>query len=133
MTGDNCSVDINECVSGSCQHNGTCVDTVDGYHCVCSGGHSGPNCDVPPCLSEVRVLVQLVSCITRVKLSLISSQVGKTRIKHTIKDTQVCTVHAPTHAHMHACTHARMHACTLYIYDCCKGFLFVGFFVVRKV
>ena len=43
LTGGNCDVDVNECLSSPCQHNGTCSDSTtasgvsaDAYHCQCT-------------------------------------------------------------------------------------------------
>ena len=38
--------DIDECFSDPCQHNGTCVDLVNKYICVCDGtGYTGDICE----------------------------------------------------------------------------------------
>jgi len=36
--------DIDECVSGPCQNNGTCTDLVLDYNCSCTPGFTGKNC-----------------------------------------------------------------------------------------
>ena len=37
--------DIDDCVASPCKNNGTCVDQVDGYICLCDDGYEGDNCD----------------------------------------------------------------------------------------
>jgi hypothetical protein len=37
--------DIDECASSPCRNNGSCNDSVDGYHCKCVGGYTGLHCD----------------------------------------------------------------------------------------
>ena len=37
--------EINECESSPCQHNGTCIDEVNRYSCVCIPGYTGVNCE----------------------------------------------------------------------------------------
>ena len=38
-------LDIDECLSDPCQHNGTCVGKVNGYDCVCDDGWTGILCE----------------------------------------------------------------------------------------
>ena len=40
-TGYNCEVNIDECASTPCQHDGTCVDRTNAYECQCQEGVSG--------------------------------------------------------------------------------------------
>ena len=37
-------LDINECLSDPCLHNGTCVDSINSYPCDCVPGYNGSNC-----------------------------------------------------------------------------------------
>ena len=41
------STDNNECGSDPCQNNGTCVDLINGYRCVCLPEFIGINCERP--------------------------------------------------------------------------------------
>ncbi|XP_051532915.1 protein crumbs homolog 2a [Myxocyprinus asiaticus] len=57
-TGENCSVDINECESKPCHNGGSCEDMVNGYMCLCAEGFAGLECEVnidecesAPCLN----------------------------------------------------------------------------------
>ena len=43
--GINCSLDIGECTSTPCQNNGTCVDEINQFTCICADGFSGNVCE----------------------------------------------------------------------------------------
>ncbi|XP_072395755.1 protein crumbs [Diabrotica undecimpunctata] len=53
-TGDDCSIDINECENNQCQNNATCVDLINEYKCECLAGYEGEYCetDIDECLSN---------------------------------------------------------------------------------
>ena len=57
ISGLNCTVGVDECESLPCQHNGQCVDDVDGFTCNCTEGYQGPLCesDGDLCTEGVRV------------------------------------------------------------------------------
>ncbi|XP_074532634.1 protein eyes shut homolog [Halichoeres trimaculatus] len=46
FTGTNCEIDINECDSSPCQHDGTCSDLHGHYECQCPTGFLGSNCEI---------------------------------------------------------------------------------------
>ena len=46
FTGENCEVNVNECLSFPCENNGTCEDRIDGYICHCMSGWTGHTCTV---------------------------------------------------------------------------------------
>ena len=39
------SADINDCESNPCRNGGTCIDGVNSYTCICSGGWEGAHCE----------------------------------------------------------------------------------------
>jgi hypothetical protein len=52
-------VNINECESSPCQNNGTCIDGVAAFSCVCRPGFAGARCEInidecesSPCLNQ---------------------------------------------------------------------------------
>ncbi|KAM7536077.1 hypothetical protein Aperf_G00000093698 [Anoplocephala perfoliata] len=48
FTGDDCGIDINECVIGErspCENNGTCFNEPGGYRCECLNGYTGAHCE----------------------------------------------------------------------------------------
>ncbi|XP_076005623.1 protein crumbs homolog 2-like [Genypterus blacodes] len=54
FTGDNCSINIDECASAPCHHGGSCQDLVNSYQCVCPDGFTGVHCelDINECESD---------------------------------------------------------------------------------
>ncbi|XP_029691510.1 protein eyes shut homolog [Takifugu rubripes] len=54
-SGQNCRLDVNDCVRHWCQNGATCVDEIDGYSCVCPGGFTGVYCeeDIDYCLDHL--------------------------------------------------------------------------------
>lgn len=49
FTGENCSVNIDECESEPCQNGGSCEDKINGYTCTCSAGFLGESCNCGQC------------------------------------------------------------------------------------
>lgn len=45
FSGEDCSVNIDECAPQPCRHGGTCVDDVNDYHCNCYAAYTG---ECPP-------------------------------------------------------------------------------------
>ena len=45
-TGERCEVDIDDCAAATCANNGSCIDGVAEYTCLCSPGFRGVICDV---------------------------------------------------------------------------------------
>ncbi|XP_071483963.1 adhesion G-protein coupled receptor G7-like isoform X2 [Diadema antillarum] len=46
--------EIDECASSPCLHDGTCIDQINGFSCICTAGWTGMNCgiDLDECMSE---------------------------------------------------------------------------------
>ena len=40
------TLDIDECQSGPCQNDGTCVDGINSYSCRCAPGWQGTKCEI---------------------------------------------------------------------------------------
>ncbi|KAM3911904.1 protein crumbs homolog 1-like isoform 2-T2 [Leptodactylus fuscus] len=46
FTGENCSVNINECEPAPCENAGSCVDQINGFICQCAPGYTGVLCTI---------------------------------------------------------------------------------------
>ncbi|GFT66347.1 protein slit [Trichonephila clavipes] len=46
FTGDNCTININDCLDHLCQNGGTCIDGINTYRCQCQDGFSGAFCEL---------------------------------------------------------------------------------------
>uniref|UniRef100_A0A8C9YVE4 Protein eyes shut homolog n=1 Tax=Sander lucioperca TaxID=283035 RepID=A0A8C9YVE4_SANLU len=44
-SGQNCHINVNDCVQHWCQNGATCVDEIDGYSCLCPRGYTGVYCE----------------------------------------------------------------------------------------
>ncbi|XP_017164565.1 protein eyes shut homolog isoform X2 [Poecilia reticulata] len=44
-SGQNCRINVNDCVQHWCQNGATCVDEIDGYSCLCPSGYTGVYCE----------------------------------------------------------------------------------------
>ena len=38
-------IDIDDCASNPCQNDGSCIDGINSYECICVDGWSGENCE----------------------------------------------------------------------------------------
>uniref|UniRef100_A0AAQ5Z5T4 Protein eyes shut homolog n=1 Tax=Amphiprion ocellaris TaxID=80972 RepID=A0AAQ5Z5T4_AMPOC len=44
-SGQNCRINVNDCIQHWCQNGATCVDEIDGYSCLCPRGYTGVYCE----------------------------------------------------------------------------------------
>ncbi|XP_005915556.1 protein eyes shut homolog isoform X1 [Haplochromis burtoni] len=44
-SGQDCRVNVNDCIEHGCQNGGTCMDEIDGYSCLCPRGYTGIYCE----------------------------------------------------------------------------------------
>ncbi|KAM4807928.1 neurocan core protein [Rhinophrynus dorsalis] len=43
-SGENCEIDIDECLSNPCQNGGTCIDEINSFLCLCLPSYGGSTC-----------------------------------------------------------------------------------------
>ena len=48
ISGENCSINFNDCYSNPCHFDAQCIDEVNDYRCVCPPGTTGQDCSVSP-------------------------------------------------------------------------------------
>ena len=48
-----CNEEINECLSGPCEHNSTCIDEINSFSCVCGEDWKGVTCSEPKDVCKV--------------------------------------------------------------------------------
>ena len=53
--GINCEIQLNKCSSNPCLYNGTCIDSLDNFMCICPAWHAGLICSerIDPCLNPI--------------------------------------------------------------------------------
>lgn len=56
-TGEECEVEVDECIPDPCLNNGRCVDQLNGYICICSPGFQGTECQekIEYCQTQVNL------------------------------------------------------------------------------
>ncbi|XP_050973184.1 neurogenic locus notch homolog protein 1 isoform X2 [Labeo rohita] len=78
--GNFCTDDVDECrlQPNACQNGGTCLNTCNGYKCICVNGWSGPDCseNIDDCAAEPCTAGS--TCIDRVASFVCSCPPGKT-------------------------------------------------------
>ena len=72
-SGDLCDIEINECISQPCYHQGTCEDEPGGYQCVCLPGYMGVHCETG---NQQQTTLNLFSRLSKIGQNLISKQDG---------------------------------------------------------
>ncbi|XP_025066105.1 neurocan core protein [Alligator sinensis] len=45
FTGENCEIDIDDCLSSPCQNGGTCIDEINSFVCLCLPSYGGSLCE----------------------------------------------------------------------------------------
>lgn len=57
--GQDCEINIDDCLPNPCENNGTCIDLIDSFKCNCTEGFKGDTCsdlfdpcDQDPCLND---------------------------------------------------------------------------------
>ena len=46
FAGEECKVNIDDCIGVNCSGNGQCVDRINSFSCDCTTGFTGPSCEI---------------------------------------------------------------------------------------
>ncbi len=55
FSGQNCSVNIDDCDNHMCQNGGSCVDGINKYTCECPAEFTGKFCEIEPMVAQVNI------------------------------------------------------------------------------
>ena len=64
FTGENCSINIDDCSPSVCQNNGTCEDRVDDFICSCPYTYAGKTCERQSSCSPEKTTVEIMLSVT---------------------------------------------------------------------
>ena len=67
-------LDIKECSSNPCANNGTCIDLINDYSCICAAGYTGKNCTIGTLISYSFFLQYSYSLIGQLICYIFSSR-----------------------------------------------------------
>ncbi len=60
-TGDDCSINIDDCEGETCNNRGTCQDLIGSFRCQCDSGFEGDRCEIRSGLLNYQLTVQIFS------------------------------------------------------------------------
>ena len=87
-SGENCSINFNDCYSNPCHFGAQCIDDVNGYRCLCPPGTSGQECSISPNSCSINPCQNGANCGTSpvrapvcVYLATMAQSVGTTTLE----------------------------------------------------